>query len=147
MKTLGETVQAVMNERDALADRVKALEAALRGLYDGTAEYVYLNHIGDPHNTTPMRNAAKALGEPELFNYDRLARLTAETKPAPGFCPECLMTGGHKLSCSKAETPCRIKHHDGAFKCYAHNKLWGAVSKPDQPCAGWSAAETDSQHG
>lgn len=28
----------------------------------------------------------------------------SETKSAPGFCPECLMTGGHKLRCSKAET-------------------------------------------
>jgi hypothetical protein len=53
-----------------------------------------------------------------------------ETKPAPGFCPECLFTGGHKLSCSKAETPAQfcmgcsskwpvheggdgLKYHDG----------------------------------
>jgi hypothetical protein len=55
--------------------RIRELEAALRDLYDGTAEYVYLNHLGDPHNTTPMRNAAKALGLPELSKYDRLAAL------------------------------------------------------------------------
>ena len=57
-------------------ERIAELEKALRDLYDGTAEYVYLNHLGDPHNTTPMRNAAAALGLPELFSYDRLARLT-----------------------------------------------------------------------
>jgi hypothetical protein len=28
----------------------------------------------------------------------------SETEPVPGFCPECLMTGGHKLSCSRVET-------------------------------------------
>ena len=33
-----------------------------------------------------------------------------------------------------ASIPCRIHEHDGAFKCYAHNKMWGAVSKPDEPC-------------
>jgi hypothetical protein len=59
--------------------RIAELEAALLDLYSGTAEYVYLNHLGDPHNTTPMRNAAKVLGAPALEAYDRLARLTAET--------------------------------------------------------------------
>ncbi len=33
--------------------------------------------------------------------------------------------------------PCRIYEHDGAFKCYTHNKMWGAVSNPDKPCEGW----------
>jgi hypothetical protein len=32
---------------------------------------------------------------------------------------------------------CRIYEHDGAFKCYAHNKMWGAVSNPDTPCQGF----------
>jgi hypothetical protein len=55
--------------------RVAELEAALLDLYSGTAEYVYLNHLGDPNNTTPMRNAAKALGAPALEAYDRLRAL------------------------------------------------------------------------
>lgn len=38
------------------------LRAALLDLYNGTAEYVYLNNLGDPHNTTPMQNAADVLG-------------------------------------------------------------------------------------
>lgn len=38
------------------------LRDALLDLYNGTAEYVYLNNLGDPHNTTPMRNAAEVLG-------------------------------------------------------------------------------------
>jgi hypothetical protein len=63
------------------AARIAELEAALLDLYSGTAEYVYLNHLGDPHNTTPMRNAAKVLGAPALEAYDRLARLTAPGSP------------------------------------------------------------------
>ncbi len=34
-------------------------------------------------------------------------------------------------------TECRIYEHDGAFKCYAHNRAWGAIPKPDEPCQGW----------
>ncbi len=55
--------------------RIAELEAALLDLYSGTAEYIYLNHLGDPNNTTPMRNAARVLGSPALDAYDRLARL------------------------------------------------------------------------
>lgn len=72
------------NEYLALEARCRELEAALLDLYSGTAEYVYLNHLGDPHNTTPMRNAAKALGAPALEAYDRLRALTAsETGEKP----------------------------------------------------------------
>lgn len=40
---------------------------------------------------------------------DQIKELHPSTHPwtaktVPGFCSECLMTGGHKLSCSKAET-------------------------------------------
>jgi hypothetical protein len=38
---------------------------------------------------------------------------SAETKPVPGFCQECLMTGGHKLSCSKAETDAEYRTRVG----------------------------------
>jgi len=31
--------------------------------------------LGDPNNTTPMRNAAKVLGTKALEAYDRLARI------------------------------------------------------------------------
>lgn len=64
----------------ALEAKCHELEAALLDLYSGTAEYVYLNHLGDPHNTTPMRNAAKVLGAPALEAYDRLRALTEKTK-------------------------------------------------------------------
>jgi hypothetical protein len=78
----GETFTSVVLARDydSATARIRELESALQDLYSGTAEYVYLNHLGDPHNTTPMRNAAKVLGAPALEAYDRLARLTAETK-------------------------------------------------------------------
>jgi len=35
----------------------------------------------------------------------------------------------------EAETTCVIYEHDGAYKCYTHKKMWGAVSNPDQPCS------------
>jgi hypothetical protein len=34
---------------------------------------------------------------------------------------------------------CRIVEADGAFTCIAHKKTWGAISKPDTPCAGFIA--------
>ena len=37
----------------------------------------------------------------------------------------------------RAERGCRIYEYDGSYKCYTHNRVWGAVSKPDTPCAGW----------
>lgn len=37
---------------------------------------------------------------------------------------------------------CRIHEHDGAFKCYTHQRMWGAVTNPDEPCEGWKD-ETD----
>ena len=87
------------SDYDALEARCRELEAALLGLYSGTVEYVYLNHLGDPHNTTPMRNAAKALGAPALEAYDRLRALTAKETQGeckflpdqmdPGICQKC----------------------------------------------------------
>lgn len=50
---------------------------------------------------------------------------------------------------SALETPpeCRIKEYDGAFKCYTHNRAWGAVPMPETPCAGWVApAETPPEY-
>lgn len=38
---------------------------------------------------------------------------------------------------SETERECNVMEYDGAFKCYTHNVMWGAVSKPDEPvCAG-----------
>lgn len=34
---------------------------------------------------------------------------------------------------------CRIYEYDGAYKCYTHNRVWGAVTNPDEPC-------TDDEH-
>jgi hypothetical protein len=32
---------------------------------------------------------------------------------------------------------CHITEYDGAFKCWTHNRVWGAVPFPDELCAGW----------
>lgn len=38
---------------------------------------------------------------------------------------------------SDTERKCNVMEYDGAFKCYTHSVMWGAVSKPDEPvCAG-----------
>ena len=33
--------------------------------------------------------------------------------------------------------PCQITEYDGAYKCATHGKQWGAITSPDEPCAGW----------
>jgi hypothetical protein len=30
--------------------------------------------------------------------------------------------------------PCRIYEYDGAYRCTTHDRLWGAVKDPDEPC-------------
>lgn len=42
----------------------------------------------------------------------------------------------------RTHTPCKIAEYDGAYKCYAHNKQWGAIIDPDEPCSGWQSGET-----
>lgn len=41
----------------------------------------------------------------------------------------------------REKTPCRIHEYDGAYRCYAHNRSWGAIPKPDEPCFGWKPEE------
>jgi hypothetical protein len=33
--------------------------------------------------------------------------------------------------------PCNIGYYDGAWQCFTHDRLWGAVPIPDEPCDGW----------
>jgi len=33
---------------------------------------------------------------------------------------------------------CRIHEYDGAYRCYTHNKMWGATTNPNHPCDGWN---------
>lgn len=42
-----------------------------------------------------------------------------------------------KYSKETVETACNIHEHDGAFKCFAHKRKWGAVLRPAEPCKGW----------
>jgi hypothetical protein len=37
--------------------------------------------------------------------------------------------------------PCRIYEYDGAFKCCAHNRSWGAITSPQTPCPGFDEAQ------
>lgn len=41
--------------------------------------------------------------------------------------------------------PCRIIEHDGAYKCLAHDRIWGAVLEPQEPCEGWKKEPADGQ--
>ena len=76
--------------RHATEARIATLEAALRKIV--TEGKVYAGHNQLEHCAQAMYDIASGALLPQ-----------SETKPAPGFCQECLMTGGHKLSCSKAE--------------------------------------------
>jgi hypothetical protein len=41
-------------------------------------------------------------------------------------------------------TDCRISEYDGAFRCWTHNRMWGAVPEPDEPCKGaWTPKPHD----
>lgn len=44
-------------------------------------------------------------------------------------------------------THCRITEYDGAYKCWTHNRMWGAVTHPDEPCDAllWRIAELEQQ--
>ena len=55
-------------------------------------------------------------------------------------CDECGITKE-----TKVDEPCRIYEYDGMYKCYAHHKSWGATTKPDQPCAGWSPEKIEGK--
>lgn len=33
-----------------------------------------------------------------------------------------------------ASAPCDLWEHDGAVRCDTHGRIWGAVSRPDEPC-------------
>jgi hypothetical protein len=34
-------------------------------------------------------------------------------------------------------TDCHITEYDGAFICWTHNRTWGAMPEPDEPCKEW----------
>ena len=76
---------------------------------------------------------------------DNKAALQAETEvDVP--CLKCGASGGiDHCVCQKVETECRIYEYDGAFKCYTHDKRWGAITNPDQPCAGWSPEKIEGE--
>lgn len=34
----------------------------------------------------------------------------------------------------RPKKPCKIHEYDGAFRCTTHDRIWGAVTDPDEPC-------------
>jgi hypothetical protein len=44
------------------------------------------------------------------------------------------------------ETQCSIREYDGAYKCYTHNRMWGAVTNPQTPCVGWTSGRGEHAH-
>jgi chromosome segregation ATPase len=53
-------------EQDSLKDKatIDGLRAALEGLYEATADYITVNHLGDIHHNSVMDRARVALGRP-----------------------------------------------------------------------------------
>lgn len=81
----------------------------------------------------------------ELANGHTTAALAVvaavlEGRPLPE-CVACNVTtltiNAEKAADSPA--PCHIHEYDGAFKCLTHQRTWGAVGNPQEPCSGWSA--------
>lgn len=71
-----------------------------------------------------------------LWNeYIRL-RNQAVTAPSDAVAQGSLGRGSLPNSLPASE--CRIYEYDGAYRCFTHNKMWGAVSYPSEPCEGWS---------
>jgi len=68
-----------------------------------------------------------------------IARLRQDLQDPPPDVQELVMK---KLDLvSRDALPCRIHEYDGAYRCYAHNRSWGAIPKPDEPCFGWIKPE------
>lgn len=48
-----------------------------------------------------------------------------------------LASGGEvKVTTCGIGNACRIMEHDGMYICTPHDRTWGAVTQPDEPCAG-----------
>lgn len=52
---------------------------------------------------------------------------------APQVCAEHIT-----VEAPAVENQCHIMEYDGAYKCSTHDRTWGAVPEPDEPCAGAS---------
>lgn len=93
-----------------LIARCEALEAALRRVdtaLDQTSAVLWKSLKAEVKSV--LSSSAETPVSTLCAVCDQIKELHPSTHPwtaktAPGFCPECLMTGGHKLSCSKAET-------------------------------------------
>lgn len=73
-------------------------------------------------------------------NVDYLRQLEAATDKLIAAWKNGRRRAGWMMETPAA--PCRIHEYDGAYKCFTHQKTWGAITNPGTPCAGWSAPET-----
>ncbi len=56
-------VQEAADALDAQEARIKALEGALRVMYEAEKDYIIRNNLGDPHDNQRMKVARALLGE------------------------------------------------------------------------------------
>lgn len=69
-------IQARHEERHRMRERIDTLHHALQQLYDETADYIRLNHLGDVHHNQSMKDARDAL-------ENKLPSVPATGKPIP----------------------------------------------------------------
>jgi hypothetical protein len=103
----------------------------------GVTEQELASAGGEPPPSTPepFTRPVRVVEEPPVWDVmtdtDRVAicedRVTAEYIAAAinAYRPAAPSADG--------ET-CRIHEYDGAYRCTTHNRLWGAVKDPDEPC-------------
>lgn len=77
---------------------------------------------GALYDMLDLATFAPAAMTPTEFRAELMKRLNAAL-PTPPDRP--------------AGAGCHITEYDGAYKCWTHDRVWGAVTHPDAPCAGW----------
>lgn len=94
------------------------LRTALLDLYNGTAEYVYLNNLGDPHNTTPMQKAAEALGVayPRSLGAKNLLHRPSDETPEQYQCRKCGSSDVMPWPTAAAKASDALRTDDDPFK-------------------------------
>lgn len=100
-----------------LLTKYDQLRGSLLDLYNGTAEYVYLNNLGDPHNTTPMRNAAEVLGVayPRSLGAKHAKPTAPETRASPDAWLVLEEDGYRFLSGGEGQARERMSQHGGTL--------------------------------
>jgi hypothetical protein len=113
----------------------------LRGLL---RDWLRFDHADVPHLAAATRSALGTAVQPPAATDEKGRPLTywgglADNSSQPPAAPEICKHGAEANWCIACYgEPCRIMEYDGAWKCYTHNRQWGAISPVTGPCDGWT---------